>query len=305
MKLLLDEMYSPALARALSEHGIDTVSVRDWSMSGSSDAAVLAAAVNRGYAVMTENVADFTRLAADYGLRGETHQGVIVALSSRFSRRRSGVAAIVTAVSALEADSTVARRGLTNRVVFPQVLDKFADGLAEADFVAALDAGLADRPRAGSVALTVSERAFLDGEGITIDGPKDTSSTVHQAAGDIIDLATDSLSVPDVAEMLGVDAGRIRHRVSDRSLYAFKVGRQLRLPRWQFTSGTPREALPGLRTVLAAVDDDASPVELARFVSTPQADLDLAGTAVTPRDWLLAGRSAAAVRSILEDRYEW
>lgn len=189
-------------------------------------------------------------------------------------------------------------------ITMQQVLDTYADGLAEADFVAALDAELADRPRVGTVELTAAERTFLASQGVTADVSEDATWGLHRAAGDIIDLAAAAWTVQETAELLGVDASRIRHRISDRSLYAFKVGRQLRLPRWQFTDSTSPEPLPGLRAVLA-VAGDVAPVELARFIVTPQPDLDLAGAAVTPRDWLLAGQDAAAVHSILQDLYAW
>lgn len=189
-------------------------------------------------------------------------------------------------------------------ITMQQVLDTYADGLTEADFAAALDAELADRPRPGAVGLTAAERTFLAGEGVTADAFGEADQGLHRVAGDIIDLAAASWTVPEAADLLGVDASRIRHRISDRSLYAFKVGRQLRLPRWQFTGGVSPEPLPGLRAVLAAVGD-VGPVELARFVATPQPDLDLAGTAVTPRDWLTAGQDPAAVRTILRDLYAW
>lgn len=118
MKLLLDEMYSPALASALRDAGIETATVRDWAMSGASDADVIAAAAAAGYMVMTENVADFTRLAADYASRGQAHHGVLIALSSRFSRRASGIPAIVAAVTTLAMDPSLDRGGTANRVLY-------------------------------------------------------------------------------------------------------------------------------------------------------------------------------------------
>lgn len=116
MRLLLDEMYSPALTDALRDAGIDAVGVRDWSMGGASDSDVLAAATARGYVVLTENVADFTRLASGYLSRGESHHGVVIALSSRFSRRRSGIPAIFTAIKALSATASV--NPLLGRVIY-------------------------------------------------------------------------------------------------------------------------------------------------------------------------------------------
>lgn len=118
VRLLLDEMYSPALADALRDAGLDAFGVRDWLMGGAGDADVLAAAAARGYVVVTENVADFTRLAADYTTRGQTHPGVIIALSSRFSRRRSGIPAIVVALDSLDAELGPGEEAAAGRVVF-------------------------------------------------------------------------------------------------------------------------------------------------------------------------------------------
>jgi hypothetical protein len=186
-----------------------------------------------------------------------------------------------------------------------QVLDRFAGGLDEADFAVALDAQLAGRRWPGTVGLTSTEQAFLAGEGITVDGDPSPEQSLHEAADRVIDLTADSWSAAEAAEKLGVDASRVRHRVADRSLYAYRLGRQLRLPHWQFTDRLPAEPLPNLRRVLTALPDDMAPVELARLVTTPQPDLALAGAATAPRDWLLAGQSAEPVRHLVENLYQW
>ncbi len=51
--------------------------------------------------LLTENVADLARLAAERLTAGGHHPGVLIALSSRFSRRPSGIDAIAAAVRAL------------------------------------------------------------------------------------------------------------------------------------------------------------------------------------------------------------
>lgn len=98
MKLLLDEMYSPRTADALRDCGIDAVTVAELGLAGSADADVFTAALAGGYALLTENVADFARLAADHSIAGGHHHGLLIALSSRFSRQPAGLAALVTAV---------------------------------------------------------------------------------------------------------------------------------------------------------------------------------------------------------------
>ena len=54
-----------------------------------------------GYVVLTENVGDFTRIAAERSTAGGHHHGLLIALPSRFSRRRSGIPALVAAIADL------------------------------------------------------------------------------------------------------------------------------------------------------------------------------------------------------------
>jgi hypothetical protein len=67
-------------------------------LAGASDAEVFGAAVAGGYAVLTENVADFAPIAAEHSTGGGHHHGLLIALSSRFSRRRAGIPPLVAAI---------------------------------------------------------------------------------------------------------------------------------------------------------------------------------------------------------------
>jgi hypothetical protein len=109
VRLLLDEMYPPRLAAALTEIGIDARTVAEERLGGSPDADVFAAACGSDRAVLTENVADFTRLAAGIVTAGDHHCGVLIAPSTRFSRRPAGLGRLISAV-ALVADEEVADR---------------------------------------------------------------------------------------------------------------------------------------------------------------------------------------------------
>ena len=104
MKLLLDEMYADKLAQALRDQGVDAVTVGELGLAGRPDSDVFAAATDGGYALLTENVSDFARLCAEHVTAGGHHCGVLIALSSRFSRRPAGGRAIVTADTAVAAD---------------------------------------------------------------------------------------------------------------------------------------------------------------------------------------------------------
>lgn len=112
MKVLLDEMYPARLAAALCAEGIEATTVAELGLAGSADADVFASAVARGYGVLTENVGDFTRLAAEHSTAGGRHHGLLITLSSRFSRQPADSAALVAAVS------EGAQQPLDDRVVY-------------------------------------------------------------------------------------------------------------------------------------------------------------------------------------------
>ncbi len=101
MKVLLDEMYPRALAAALRSGGVEASTAAEMGLAGRSDPDLLPAAASQGYVLLTENVADFARAATERLTAGRHHAGVLIALSSRFSRRPSGIARIAAAVHAV------------------------------------------------------------------------------------------------------------------------------------------------------------------------------------------------------------
>lgn len=117
MKLILDEMYPPALAEGLKAAEIDALTVADLRHTGSSDAEAFGAAVASGRTVLTENVGDFTRIAADHSTAGHRHPGVFIALSNRFSRRQAGIPRLIAAIQA------TAHEQLEDRAVYLQQPD--------------------------------------------------------------------------------------------------------------------------------------------------------------------------------------
>lgn len=96
MKLLLDEMYPARLARALRERDADAEAVDERNpLRGLADEELLAIAAREGRALVSENVADFMRLYGEWGAAGRRHAGVVIALSSCFSRTAAGHEALV------------------------------------------------------------------------------------------------------------------------------------------------------------------------------------------------------------------
>jgi predicted nuclease of predicted toxin-antitoxin system len=118
VKLLLDEMYSAKHAEALRHARIDAVTVAELGLAGRSDLDIFAAAAPDRYVLLSENVADFARIAADHLSAGHHHPGVLIALSSRLSRRPAGRRTLVAAVLA------IADQSLEDRVVFLERTDR-------------------------------------------------------------------------------------------------------------------------------------------------------------------------------------
>lgn len=107
-------MYSRVHAEMLQAADVEASTVIELGLAGSSDQDVFAAAVAQGRALLTENVADFTRISAEHLTAGQRHCGVLIALSSRFSRRPSDTPSLVKAIL------DVADQQLTDRVIYLQ-----------------------------------------------------------------------------------------------------------------------------------------------------------------------------------------
>jgi hypothetical protein len=118
LKRLLDEMYPPSLAERLRGEGLEATTVNELGLAGRSDAELFSAAVEHGYTLLTENVADFTSIAAEHLSAGQHHRGVLIALSSRFSRRPAGIDPLAAAVHA------VATAHLADRVMYLERADR-------------------------------------------------------------------------------------------------------------------------------------------------------------------------------------
>lgn len=89
MRLLLDEMYTPAVAEALRARGHDVVSVHDLAyrfLAGASDADVLAAARGEECTLVTENVRDFRLLEGALLVEGSHHAGLVFTSNRQFPR---------------------------------------------------------------------------------------------------------------------------------------------------------------------------------------------------------------------------
>lgn len=101
-RLLLDEMYPPALAESLRDKGHDVVAVAaSAELVGRADAVVLEAATAAGRCLVTENVRDFAIL-----VRYTKHAGVLFVTAARRPRTRSGLPRLATALHQAVSDGS-------------------------------------------------------------------------------------------------------------------------------------------------------------------------------------------------------
>ena len=87
VRLLLDEMHTPAIADELNKAGFDVVAVAaEPSLRGRSDAELLDHATATGHALVTENIGDFSvLLTLQVGAR-EPRAGLIFTNPNRYNR---------------------------------------------------------------------------------------------------------------------------------------------------------------------------------------------------------------------------
>lgn len=164
-----------------------------------------------------------------------------------------------------------------------------------ADVVRAMPAAGATRdPRRD---LSAAEAAALERGGFDLASGTDDDAAddpLARGAAAYAALVATALTPAQAAARLGVDPSRVRHRLAARTLYGVRTPHGWRLPRFQFDPASGRD-LPGLGTVLAALDPDLHPLSVTRWFLHPDPDLVVDGAPVSPRDWLRQGRDPRAV----------
>jgi hypothetical protein len=105
MKLLLDEMWTPAIAQELRRRGFDVVAINEREQAaryaGVPDDVVFARAQHDGRTIVTDNISDFELARRSWESSGHVHEGIINALNPPFNRHR-GKALVGAMVRALE-----------------------------------------------------------------------------------------------------------------------------------------------------------------------------------------------------------
>jgi len=87
LKLLLDEMYPPAIAEQLRarDHDVDAVTARA-ELRSLPDDGIFASAQQEQRAVVTENIGDFSAIADAADQRGLPHHGLILVDPAEYPR---------------------------------------------------------------------------------------------------------------------------------------------------------------------------------------------------------------------------
>lgn len=152
-----------------------------------------------------------------------------------------------------------------------------------------------------SSALTNAEVTELRASGslgIAMPRVRDRASAAAERAERRI--RSEALPINQAVARLGVPAARIEELLSARALVRIPAGRGWHVPRFCFSDTGP---LPGLSAVLAALPRDIRPVAVEGFLRRIDCDLVLNDRAVSPREWLLAGRDPAVVATAAAAAY--
>ena len=111
-RLLLDEMFSPAIAAELSGRGIDCRAVAaDLSLRSRSDLEVFEAARDEGRIIVTNNGPDFESLRRAHEAVGNAVPGLIYTCDASFPRTKAFIAQLADALAGAVASDEVARCG--------------------------------------------------------------------------------------------------------------------------------------------------------------------------------------------------
>jgi len=98
VKALLDEQFSPQIARLLRERGLDVEAVAErGDLPEASDSEVIEVAAHEQRAIVTNDIKDFRPIAAERLTSGQGHAGLIL-VPARRDRSRDATGALADAI---------------------------------------------------------------------------------------------------------------------------------------------------------------------------------------------------------------
>jgi predicted nuclease of predicted toxin-antitoxin system len=96
VRVLLDEMYSPAIAEGLRDRGHDVISVHDRpDLLAAHDAPLFAAMQGEDRVIVTNNVSDFMPLVQEVLQTGSSFSGVIFTSDRSLPRSRNTIGTFI------------------------------------------------------------------------------------------------------------------------------------------------------------------------------------------------------------------
>ena len=119
-----------------------------------------------------------------------------------------------------------------------------------------------------------------------------------RTAAEMAALLSGALSTADAAGRMGVDPSRVRQLLAERRLLAARDGGEWRILELQFTA---HGLVPNIGAVVAALPEGLPPLAAAIWLRTPEVDLEVAGEAVSPIEWLIAGGDPERVQPLAAD----
>ncbi len=96
-----EDCQAAALATALRQHGIPVVTTNEAGLAAATDDAQLHHAANRQWVLVTNNIADFVILHAQFLRQGASHAGIVV-----FAQQSHSIGEVVRQLSHLRRTKT-------------------------------------------------------------------------------------------------------------------------------------------------------------------------------------------------------
>ena len=191
------------------------------------------------------------------------------------------------------------------------VLRRHGYSVSEAALAGHLDALLSEqRTDLARIDMSTADVAFLvEYAGVRPASESELSRLDAQSAARAAAEAARTLRRGDVATLLGIDPSRVSHQVTAGRLYSYpgNNGRPV-FPDWQFAAAGDRPTdndstpaavtIPHLAAVVAAIPAGSHPMAVRTFMTTPNPDLSVAESALSPRDWLIGGGDPADVEGL-------
>ena len=102
MKLLLDEMFSPRIARELRSRGHDVVAVKERpDLIGRHDREIVRRMAAEHRAIVTNDVDDYGAIATRFASSGEEHSGMLFTSDQTMARNKVSLPLYVSMLDAL------------------------------------------------------------------------------------------------------------------------------------------------------------------------------------------------------------